>query len=165
MKRINPEKHRQIGVILIIVGVFIPSTLYPFTSLTENGILLRIIGLDKGCNYNPRIEDLEIVFIKGSEEAPAPPPAPSPEPPLSRNPAPAPKSEGSSVRKKLTYLGESEPAPLPQKGFVHDLDLNKGVPGAKSRDIKISYKYPLALGILLVFMGVSILALVHRKKD
>ena len=113
MDRADIEKLRQIGVILIIVGAFIPSILYPFTSLTKIAFLLMVGHAEKGSYYNPRINDLEIVFIKGPEPAPAPPPAPAPEP----------------------------------------------------EDIKMSYKYPVALGILLVFMGVSILALVRQKKD
>ena len=35
MKPIDKSKAKQFGVLLIIIGVFIPSIMYPFTSLTK----------------------------------------------------------------------------------------------------------------------------------
>ena len=35
-KLIDMSKARQFGILLIIIGAFIPSILYPFTSLTDD---------------------------------------------------------------------------------------------------------------------------------
>jgi hypothetical protein len=58
-------KLKRIGVILIVVGAFIPSVLYPFTSLTRTATILQVAFSIKGAVYSPRLNDLEIVLKKG----------------------------------------------------------------------------------------------------
>jgi len=56
---------RKVGIILIIVGTFIPSVLYPFAKPTTSASIMQIALGSKGITYEPRLNDLEIVFKKG----------------------------------------------------------------------------------------------------
>ena len=60
------SKLKRIGIIFIVVGVFIPSVLYPFTSLTTDATLLQAAFGSRGVVYEPRLNDLGIVLKKGN---------------------------------------------------------------------------------------------------
>jgi hypothetical protein len=59
-------KLKRIGIIAIVVGVFIPSVLYPFVSVTNSATLKQIALGSRGVVYEPRMNELEIVFRKGT---------------------------------------------------------------------------------------------------
>lgn len=105
MKLITNSKVKQYGVLLIIIGAFIPSILYPFSSLSNSAILLKAAFASEGVSYDTRIQDLEIVFAKGE------------------------------------WI----------KG-------NNKVNGHYKGRLAIPYKYILAFGILLAFVGIGIIA-------
>ena len=65
MKLIDKFKTKQFGVLLIIVGAFIPSILYPFTSITTSATLAKVAFAMKGVSYDTSLQDLEIVLVKG----------------------------------------------------------------------------------------------------
>jgi hypothetical protein len=65
MKIFDQFKTKRFGILLIIIGVFIPSILYPFTSITFSASLTKALFATKGVSWDTRIQDLEIVFIKG----------------------------------------------------------------------------------------------------
>ena len=58
-------KLKRMGIIVIIAGAFIPSVLYPFTTLTTSATLMQIAFGSKGVVYQPRLNQLEIVLKKG----------------------------------------------------------------------------------------------------
>jgi uncharacterized membrane protein len=54
---------KKIGIMLIIIGFFIPSVLYPFTSYSPQKVLEK--KADYGIfafKYSPRLSDLEIIL-------------------------------------------------------------------------------------------------------
>lgn len=59
-------KLKRMGIIVIIAGAFIPSVLYPFTTLTRSATVLQIALGSRGGVYQPRLNDLEIVLKKGT---------------------------------------------------------------------------------------------------
>ena len=65
MKFIDLSKTKQLGIFLIIIGTFVPSIFYPFTSLTSDAQIFSMVYATKGVAYNTRIKDLEIVLLKG----------------------------------------------------------------------------------------------------
>lgn len=65
MKLIDKSKTKQFGVLLIIIGTFVPSILYPFTSLTHTAFLMEILFASRGVSSNTRLQDLEVVLVKG----------------------------------------------------------------------------------------------------
>ena len=56
---------RQFGLILIIVGLLIPSILYPFTSLNPEARLAAGLYASKGVTYERKIDDLQILIKEG----------------------------------------------------------------------------------------------------
>jgi hypothetical protein len=60
------SKTKRIGSVLILVGLFIPSLLYPFAELTYMANLERILFASKGINRDVGLRDLEIAFSKGT---------------------------------------------------------------------------------------------------
>ena len=58
-------KARKVGILLIIIGIFIPSVFYPFTTLTRSASIMKIILASKGSLYKPALEDLKVVLVKG----------------------------------------------------------------------------------------------------
>ncbi len=56
-------KLKRMGMILIIVGAFIPSVLYPFTTLTESAAVMQIA---RGGHYQPRLNELKVVLGEGT---------------------------------------------------------------------------------------------------
>jgi hypothetical protein len=58
-------KLKKLGIIIIIVGVFIPSILYPFTSYTSSASLMQVVFATKGIVYQPGFRDLEVVLKGG----------------------------------------------------------------------------------------------------
>jgi hypothetical protein len=55
----------RVGTILIIIGLFIPSVLYPFTLKTRSALLMHYAVLQRGGTYKPSLDELEIVIKKG----------------------------------------------------------------------------------------------------
>ena len=84
------SKSKKVGIILIIVGAFIPSVLYPFATLTTDATLMKVVLATKGGLYKPRLNDLEIVLRKSDE-------------PLSEI--------GVEEKRELKYLGPIEENP------------------------------------------------------
>lgn len=111
MKVIDKSKTKKLGILLIIIGAFIPSILYPFSSLTYSAFLTKVAFAKKGISYSTSLQDLEIVLIKGKWKK----------------------------------------------------DNKKGGGHYEGR-LAIPYRYPLAFGILLVFIGIGIVALNQNKK-
>ena len=60
------SRTRKVGISLVIVGVFIPSVLYPLSSLTTSAYLMQIAFATRGIQYKPTLEDLEVVLVKGT---------------------------------------------------------------------------------------------------
>lgn len=58
VKASNPK----LGILFIILGVFIPSILYPFSSLTREATGLSFLAMNKEFTYQPNFRDLETVF-------------------------------------------------------------------------------------------------------
>ena len=112
MKLIDTFKTKQCGVLLIIVGAFIPSILYPFTSLTTSATLTKAAFAMKGVFYDTRLQDLEIVLVKGE--------------------------------------------------WKND---NKNGVGHYEGRLALSYRYTMALGILLSFIGIGFIALYKNKRE
>ncbi len=111
MKHINNSKAKQFGILLIIVGAFIPSISFPFSSLSNSATLAKVAFALKGVSYDTSIHDLEIVFVKGE--------------------------------------------------WKKD---NKNVNSHYEGRLALPYKYTLAFGILLVFIGIGIIAF-HRDRN
>ena len=60
------NKNRKLGVILLLVGLFIPTVLYPFTSIDRSERLYRLIYKVKNLPYeSPKFFDREVAFVKG----------------------------------------------------------------------------------------------------
>jgi len=59
---------KRIAIIIIIVGAFILTVLYPFTSLTSSANILRFALGTKGVIYKPRLNDIEKgIWIKDDD--------------------------------------------------------------------------------------------------
>ena len=110
MELINKNKAKRFGILLIIIGAFIPSILYPLSSLSNEAMLIKAVFAMKGVSYDTSIQDLEIVLAKG---------------------------ELKKDSKNAAGHGEGR--------------------------LAIPYKYTLAFGILLAFIGIGIVAL-HKDK-
>jgi len=65
MRFVDKFNLRKVGIILVILGAFIPAILYPFTSLTPLALLARGLSLQRGVVYKTRINDLEILIKEG----------------------------------------------------------------------------------------------------
>ena len=112
MKLIDKFKTRQFGVVLIILGAFIPSILYPFTSITTSATLVKLAFAMKGVSYDTSLQDLEIVLMKGEWKKDS-------------------KNGGGHYEGRLA----------------------------------LPYKYIMAFGILLFFIGIGFVAFYKNKKD
>jgi len=112
MKLIDKFKTKQFGVLLIIVGVFIPSILYPFTSITTSATLAKVAFAMKGVSYDTSLQDREIVLIKGEWKKDS-------------------KNGGGHYEGRLA----------------------------------IPYRYTLAFGILLAFIGIGIVVFHKDRKE
>ena len=53
---------KKVGLILIIVGILIPSVLYPFTQLSDPAAPVQSVITQNGINYLYNWKDLEVVF-------------------------------------------------------------------------------------------------------
>jgi len=102
------NKANRIGILIVIFGFFIPSIMYPFTSLSPEGVLIKFAYANRGILYKANLDDLEIVLVKG---------------------------EWKQTEKH--YEGR----------------------------LAIPYKYFIAVGILVVFIGISIIVLTKNKKQ
>lgn len=128
-------KLKRIGIVVIIVGVFIPSVLYPFTSLTKRAIELQV---KLGRAYKPRLNDLEIVLKEEKWIQ-------------DENYQPLPVQEykkGSIAEEIRAYLEAEE---------------EKKRHGHYEGHIIIPYHYTLAIGITIVFLGIILMALAGKK--
>ena len=65
MRFVDKFNLKKFGIILVLLGAFIPSILYPFTSLTPIALLARGLSLQRGVIYKTRISDLEILIKEG----------------------------------------------------------------------------------------------------
>ena len=70
MKLIDKTKTKQFGILLIIIGTFIPLILYPFTSLTAEAMSLKVALLNERVLYDTNFRDLEVVLVKGAWKPP-----------------------------------------------------------------------------------------------
>lgn len=62
-------KLKTLGIILMMVGAFFPSVLYPFARPSTMVTIMQISLASKGMLYQPRLYDLEIVVIGGKWQA------------------------------------------------------------------------------------------------
>ncbi|MBU4492093.1 MAG: hypothetical protein KKD69_06485 [Euryarchaeota archaeon] len=129
MKGIDRFKTKQFGVLLIIIGIFIPSILYPFTIPTTN----------------TNMRNLKIVLVEAKYKA-------------------APKNvitseelfgDRKGVITSEELFGDRKGVIMPLKDVVFDDQIvSKPDPADTFRSaITIPYKYPVAIGILFVFIG------------
>jgi len=112
MKLIDKFKTKQFGVLLIIVGAFIPSILYPFTSIATSATFAKVAFANKGVSYDTRLQDLEIVLVKG---------------------------EWKKDSKNGGYDWEGR--------------------------LALPYRYTMAFGILLSFIGIGFVALYKNRRE
>jgi hypothetical protein len=110
MKLIDKIQTKKFGLSLIILGAFIPSILYPFTSLTGNATVKLIIFAQNGLSYDTSLKDLEVVFKKGEREK-------------------------DSKNNTGQYQGR----------------------------LALPYKYIIAFGILIIFIGISFVGFCKNK--
>lgn len=132
------SKGRKFGILLIIVGAFVPSVLYPFATLTTDATLMKIVLAAKGGLYKPRLNDLEIVLRK-------------PENPYSK----VGKEENPYVSEKNPFLKENK----------RDQNIVTFLGELPKEKVAVPYNYTVALGITIAFVGISFVALSHKKKD
>jgi CheY-like chemotaxis protein len=111
METVNKFKDKQYGILLIILGIFIPSILYPFTSLTSRAAAVKAVSILKGVYYDTTLRDLEIVIVEGEWKT-------------------------TNNNKSSKFEGH----------------------------VAIPYKYAVALGIILIFVGVSLIIFYRNKK-
>jgi hypothetical protein len=57
---------KRMGLLFIIAGAFIPSVLYPFATPTTSATLMQLALSNQGGLYQPRLNQLEIVFKEGT---------------------------------------------------------------------------------------------------
>lgn len=104
------NKARKIGLFLVLIGFFIPSILYPFTSLTVEATLTKVAFAMRGVLYDTNLGDLEVVLVKGAWKQ--------------------------------------------EEGYKGHFEGRSAIP----------YKYTIAFGIALVFIGISLIALSRKEK-
>jgi len=108
IKKEGKRLKQKAGILLIILGIFIPSIFYPFLTVNPKEKRIQALALLKGATYQPTFRDLEIVFV-----------------------------EGEYITKKTVWKGRTV----------------------------FPYPYIVSFGTILVFTGISILALSYKKKD
>jgi len=99
---------QKAGILLIIIGIFIPSIFYPFLTVNHKERLINTLAQSQRISYPLTFRALEIVLV-----------------------------EGEYIAKKNVWKGRTA----------------------------LPYPYIVAFGILLVFTGITILALSYKKKD
>lgn len=105
------SKIRKVGILLIIIGFFIPSILYPFTSVTIQSRLMQVAFANAHVYYDANhLRDLEVVLVEGV-----------------------------------------------WKGSQSD--------GHFEGRYAVPYRYTIAFGITLVFIGISLFALYRKQKS
>ena len=112
MKLTNKSKTKQFGILLIIIGAFIPSILYPFASLSTSANLTKLAFAMKGVSYDTSLQDLEIVLAEGE--------------------------------------------------WKKD---NKNAGGHYEGRLAIPFRYSLAFGILLAFIGIGVVAFQKDRRE
>lgn len=60
---------KNVGILLVIIGVFIPSVLYPFTTVNDRAMRMQAIVASAGVLLHTRITDLEIVINEDTQES------------------------------------------------------------------------------------------------
>ena len=116
MKFFSKSWTRQFGLILIIVGLLIPSILYPFTSLNPEARLAAGLYASRGVTYERKIDDLQILIKEG-------------------------KPKLDPKKNRYYFVGEYEDR------------------------LVIPYKYPLALGITLFFIGIAVVTFGKKRNS
>ncbi len=114
MKFFSKFGARQFGLTLIAVGLFIPSILYPFTSLNPEARLAAGLYASRGVTYERKIDDLQILIKEG-------------------------KPKLDPKKNRYYFVGEYEDR------------------------LVIPYKYPLALGITLFFIGIVVVTFGKKR--
>jgi hypothetical protein len=56
---------RKVGILIVILGAFPPSVLYPSASPTTDASILRIAFATEGVLYPTTLKDLEVVLVEG----------------------------------------------------------------------------------------------------
>ena len=112
MKLFDKFKIKQVGVILIILGAFIPSILYPFASITTSALRIKAAFATVGVSYDTSLQDLEIVLVEGEPKKDS-------------------QNGGYNFEGRLAF----------------------------------PYKYAMAFGILLFFIGIGFAALFKNKRE
>jgi hypothetical protein len=56
---------KKIGILPLILGVFIPSILYPFATITTGATIMQGLFATKGVLYKLTLQQLKIVFSSG----------------------------------------------------------------------------------------------------
>lgn len=131
------SKRRKVGILLIIIGAFIPSVLYPLATLTTNATFRTIAFATARVLYKPRLNDLEIVLRKSDK------------PHINQRYV----FEDEPKKDIFDNLSPDEPERNPY------LDV-----GIKDKKVAIPYNYTVALGITIAFLGISFVALSRKKK-
>lgn len=67
-KTISFIKTKQFGTILVLAGIFIPSILYPFTTVETTTWLFQLQAAQNGGSYNTSLRDLEVIINKGETD-------------------------------------------------------------------------------------------------
>ena len=108
IKKEGKRLKQKAGILLIILGIFIPSIFYPFLTVNHKERLINTLAQSQRISYPLTFRALEIVLV-----------------------------EGEYIAKKNVWKGRTA----------------------------LPYPYIVAFGILLVFTGITILALSYKKKD
>lgn len=62
----NIFKNKNFGIVLILIGAFIPCITYPLLRTTVNGNLAKAYYAERGILYKSELNDLELVIKKGT---------------------------------------------------------------------------------------------------
>lgn len=128
---------RQFGVYLIIIGAFIPSILYPFTSLTAPALLAETALALRGVSHSQGLRGLEIVLVEGVTDKP-----------------------------RYRELPPGTPLDKPgYKGDIFDRIASENIDTPLGWRLAIPYRYMVALGILLAFIGIGFVAFGLMRDD
>ena len=60
------KKITRLGIVLLLIGLFIPSITYPYISWTNITIIVVSTGAKTGYTYEPTFRDYELVIVKDS---------------------------------------------------------------------------------------------------
>ena len=167
-------KLKKIGIIFIIVGFFIPSFFYPFTTLKYGALETQIAFLYQHVVYAPRLSDLKVI-LPGSWKSPSEKPISNNWQVVSMRPIKKPVANNPYMRLENMENQFAEPIPtgkiIPFDQIVFDEPKKKNIdnqfadliPEKANTPVSyhyvLSYDYIVAIGIALVFLGIGLIAL------